>query len=195
MLIHSAMRSTQGNITAELWPTDIDQMVYLYNIMPREDSGMSTSEIWGRSSFLPSKDILPTLHTWGAPTYIIEPKLQKRGYHILKWAPQICRRVLLGFTRIHYKMVGLILNLHTWSIPPQFHVVYGDIFTTVEFAHNEEVVPKIWTNIITNPDALLHVSLDEDTKLNLADEWLETEEVQEREAACFQWIDQQHSLR
>ena len=118
VLIHSAMRSTQGTITAELWPTDIDQMVYLYNIMPREDSGMSTSEIWGRSSFLTSKDILPTLHTWGAPTYIIEPKLQKRGYHILKWEPQVYRRVLLGFTRIHYKMVGLILNLHTWSIPP-----------------------------------------------------------------------------
>ena len=52
-------------------------------------------------------------------------------------------------------MVGLILNLNNWSISLQFHIVFDDIFTTVASAQNEEVVPKIWTNIITNTRVVL----------------------------------------
>ena len=75
-------------------------------------------------------------------------------------------------------MVGLILNLHTQSIYPHFHVVFDDMFTTVSSTHNEDVVPKIWTNMITNPNACLHVSLDKKTNPTLDDEWISTEEVQ-----------------
>ena len=41
MLIRYSMRSPQGNITAELWPMAIDHVVWLYNGIPRKDSGMS----------------------------------------------------------------------------------------------------------------------------------------------------------
>ena len=91
-------------------------------------------------------------------------------------------------------MVGLILNLHIWSISPQFHVVFDDMFTTVASAHNDEVVPKIWTNMINNPTDRLRVSLDEDTNHKLADEWLDTEELQEQESTLRQCIEQQNSL-
>ena len=60
------------------------------------------------------------------------------------------------------------------------------MFTTVALAHNEEVVPKIWANMITNPNACLRVSLYEDSKPTLSDKWLSPEEVQELEAARHQ---------
>ena len=91
-------------------------------------------------------------------------------------------------------MVDIILNLDTRSVPPKFHVVFDDMFTTVSSAHNEEVIDKIWTNMITNPNACLIVSLNEDNNTTLDEEWLAPEEVQEQEAARHQWIDQQHSF-
>ena len=85
-------------------------------------------------------------------------------------------------------MVGLIIKLHNRSIPPQLHVIFDDMFTTVESTHNDEVVTKIWTNMITSPNACLHVLLDEDKNPTLADEWLDPEEVQEKEATRRQRI-------
>ena len=55
MMIHSTMNSPQGTITAELWPMVIDHTVWMYNLMPREDSSMSTNELWIRSSLLTRK--------------------------------------------------------------------------------------------------------------------------------------------
>ena len=71
MLVHSAMRIPQGTITAELYPMAIDHAVWLYKKMPREYSGLSTYELWSRSYFLPSKDIISTFHTWSSPAYVI----------------------------------------------------------------------------------------------------------------------------
>ena len=189
MMIHSTRHSPQGTITAELWPMAIDHAVRMYNIMPREDSSMSTYELWSRSLFIPSKDIISTCHTRGAPTYVLEPKLYNGGSIILKWAPLSCCEFFLEFIHLHSNMVGIILNLHTQSISPQFHVFSDDMFTTAASAHNEYIAPKIWMNIITNPNVCPHVSLEKDTNPTLAGEWLSPEEVQEQEAKCPQCID------
>ena len=55
MMIQYVMRSPQGFITDELWTMEIDHVVGMYNRMPRKDYGLSTYELWSRSSFLPSK--------------------------------------------------------------------------------------------------------------------------------------------
>ena len=154
--------------------------------MPREDYGLSLYKIWSRFYFLPSKEILSTCHMCGAPAYIIEPKLQKGGSCIPNWAPCSHHGVFLGFIRIHFHMVGIFLVLNTWSIYPHLHVVFYDMFTIIASAYNEEVVPKIWTIMITNPNACFHVSLDKYTNPTLAIEWLSLEEVQEREATRCQ---------
>ena len=69
-------------------------------------------------------------------------------------------------------MVGIILNLHTQTIYPHFQIVFDYMFTTFAYAQNEEVLPKIWTNMITNHNASLNVSLEEDTNPTLDDEWI-----------------------
>ena len=46
--------------------------------------------------------------------------------------------------------------------------------------------------MITNPNARLHISLDEDTNPTLDEKWLAPEEAQEIEAARRQCIEQKH---
>ena len=67
MMIHSAMRSPQCNITDEMWPMAIDHAVWLYNLIPHDDSGIYTYKLCSRYSFLPIKDILYTCPIWGDP--------------------------------------------------------------------------------------------------------------------------------
>ena len=47
------------------------------------------------------------------------------------WAPRSQRRVNIGFSKMHSTQVGLVLNLLTGSISPQFYVVFDDMFSTV----------------------------------------------------------------
>ena len=53
---------------------------------------------------------------WGYTTYILEPKFQKPGANIPKWAPRSQRGVNMGFSKMHSAQVGLVLNLLTGSI-------------------------------------------------------------------------------
>ena len=193
MMIHAAMRSPQGSVSADLWPMAIDHAVWLYNRIPKRETGFSALELWSRSQFLPSKEILSTSHTWGCPAYVLEPKLQKGGVKIPKWAPRSRRGVFLGFSRMHSTMVGLVLNLQTKFISPQFHIVFDDMFTTIN-SNNEEVAPRMWTSLITSPSARLHVTLDQNVAPELDDEWLSPADLASRKAAKKEWA-LQHSQR
>ena len=190
MMIHAAMRSPQGTISADLWPMAMDHAVWIYNRIPRMDTGLSTRELWTRSTFLPTKEILATCHTWGCPTYVLEPKLQKGGVKIPKWEPRSRRGAFLGFSRMHSTMIGLILNLRTKFISPQFHVVFDDMFTTIT-SNEDEVVPAIWSHLLMSPSARLRVTLDQDATPELDDDWLSAEDAENRRNARRDWIQQQ----
>ena len=97
--------------------------VWIYNRIPGIQSGLSAIKIWSRSIFEPVSETLSKYHVWGCPEYVLEPKLQNPGVKIPKWAPRIQRGVNMGFSKMHSTQVGLVLNLLTGSISPQFHVV------------------------------------------------------------------------
>jgi len=174
MMLHAAMRSPEGMMTADLWPMAMDHAVWLYNRIPKMDTGLAPIELWTRSTFLPTKDMLSNCHTFGCPVYVLEPKLQKSGIKIPKWAPRSRRGLNMGFSRMHSTLIGLVLNLTTHSITPQFHLVYDDMFTTVYSDGNQ--APESWTTLITTRQSRLQVQLDEDANPELADEWLEADE-------------------
>ena len=94
-------------------------------------SGLSAIEIWSRSIFEPVSETLSKCHVWGCPTYLLEPKLQNPGVKIPKWAPRSRRWVNMVFSNMHSTQFGLVLNLLTGSISPQYHVVFDDMFSTV----------------------------------------------------------------
>ena len=51
MMLHAAMHSPEGAITANLWPMAMDYAVWLCNHLPQQDSGFSPSQLWSRLHF------------------------------------------------------------------------------------------------------------------------------------------------
>ena len=132
-----AMKSPEGTITAELWPMAMDHAAWIYNQITKPDTGLSPLQHWTQSTFDDVGTTLGNLHVWGCPTYVLEPRLQKPRVKIPKWAPRSCQGHFMEFSWFHFVLVNLILNPHTRTISPQFHVVYDDLFSTVH--HNTEL--------------------------------------------------------
>lgn len=179
MMLHSAMRHGQS-IKPEHWPQAMDYAVWIYNRIPRMDTGISPLEMWSRSRYVNTSDILVNCHTWGCPIFVLEPKLRKSGVKIPKWAPRSRQGVYMGFSKFHSSLIALVLNKSTGSISPQFHVVFDDGFTTVP-SGDGNISQESWLNIITLPTARLQICLDQDDDPDLSSEWLEPHERAIRE--------------
>jgi hypothetical protein len=61
---------------------------------------------------------------------VLDPRLQD-GKKIPKWEPRSRQGQFLGYSKVHATTIGLIRNIRTGYISPQFHVVYDEEFTTV----------------------------------------------------------------
>ena len=111
--MHAALRYPEDTLSTDLWPTAMDYAVWVYNRTPDMQSGLSAIEIWSSSSFEPVSETLRNCHVWGCPTYFLEPKLQKPGLKIPKWASRSRRGFNMGFSKMHSTQVGLVINLLT----------------------------------------------------------------------------------
>ena len=129
--MHAALRCPDDTFSTDLWPMAMDYDVWVYNLIPDMQSGLSAIEIWSRSRFEPLSETLNNCHVWGCPTYFLEPKLLNPGMKIPKWAPRSQRGVNMGFSKMHSTQVGLVLNVLTGSISPQYHIVFDDMLSAV----------------------------------------------------------------
>ena len=179
MLLHAAMRNP--GIDPGHWPMAMDYAIWLYNHIPRMDSGLSPLELWSRSRELQVSESLQNCHVWGCPTFVLDPKLRKGGVKIPKWAPRSRQGVFMGFSRFHSGLVGLVLNKVTGTITPQFHCVFDDGFTTVPSPQGQ-IDQNSWIRLITSPNNRLRVLLDADADPDVADEWLDPTERALRDA-------------
>ena len=174
-MIHCALRWPECS-EKELWPLAIDYGVYLYNHMPSKESGKSPVEIWSGSKS--SYSSLTNSHPWGCPVYILDPKLQD-GQKIPKWRPISRLGQFMGVSKHHASTVGLVRNLQTGRIIPQFHVIYDDDFETVR--SDEESQPLIWEELLTfntfKSDYSAEINIPQ-----LEKEWLETDEISHLES-------------
>ena len=66
----------------------------------------------------------------------------------------------MGFRNIHSTQFGLVLNLLTGSISPQYHVVFDDTFSTV--AISTAVDPEVYINLFTSSNSRIKVMLDQE---------------------------------
>ena len=71
---------------------------------------------------------------------------------------------------MHSTQVGLVLNLLTGSISPQFHVVFDDMFSTVMSSTAAD--PEVWIRLVTSRNSRIQVMLDQEDDPDLDDEWL-----------------------
>ena len=76
----------------------------------------------------------------------------------------------MGFSKMHSTQVGLVLNLLTGSISPQFHVVFDDMFSTVMSSTAAD--PEVWIRLVTSRNSRIQVMLDKEDDPELYDEWL-----------------------
>ena len=127
MMIHSALHWPEAHNLSH-WPMAMDHAVYLWNNLPASD-GLSAEEKFTRQKF-PNYDHLRRAHVWGAPTYVLDPKLQD-GNKIPKFSPRSRQGKFLGYSRNHSSSVALVLNRQTGKISPQFHCLFDDFFQTV----------------------------------------------------------------
>ena len=173
MMIHAAMRTADGSLNTEMWPMAMDYATWIYNHIPRRDSGASPEELWTRTTS-DTPILLSDCHVWGCPVFVLEPKLQKSGIKIPKWHPRSRRGVYMGFSTRHSTLVAMVLNLSSGSITPQFHLVFDDMFHTV--ASNDTEPPEVWGHLIDTPACRMRTLLDDDSTADLHDDWLTLDE-------------------
>ena len=142
MLLHARLRWPKVT-KKELWPFAVTHAAYLYNWIPHPKTGLSPLEILSGTKS-DHGDFL-ALYTWGYPAYVLEPKIRE-GKKVPKWDPRSKRGQFLGMSPLHASSVGLIQNLQTGSITPQYHVVYDDFFETVHSSADKE--PDSWTELV-----------------------------------------------
>ena len=66
----------------------------------------------------------------------------------------------MGFSKMHSPQVGLVLNLLTGSISPQFHVLFDDMFSTVMSSTAAD--PEVWIMLVTSRNSRIQVMLDQE---------------------------------
>jgi hypothetical protein len=127
MMIH-AMIHNPNEVDKNLWPFALNYAVYLWNKMPRANGGLAPEEIFFgiKSDYADLRDA----RVWGCPAYVLDPKLQD-GKKIPRWNPRSKLGQFVGRSQFHAANIGMIRNLRTGAISPQFNVVYDDHFTTV----------------------------------------------------------------
>jgi hypothetical protein len=129
-------------------------------------SHLTPHELWSHSKSSFSATV--NAHPWGCPVYMLQPRLQDGG-KVPKWEPQSCQRKYMGASPLHASTMGLICNLQTNHISPQFHVIYDDLFETVHTSALE--TPASWPDLFTF-NCFKSDYDDEDFVPTLSDKWL-----------------------
>ena len=80
---------------------------------------------------------------------MLDPKLQD-GKKLPRWKPRSHLGQFMGRSREHASNVGLMRNLRTGAVSPQFNVVYNDHFTTVgaDTSLDNILVPEGYNNLM-----------------------------------------------
>jgi hypothetical protein len=92
MMIHAAIHWPEA-MSLDLWPFAVDYAVYLWNCMPRSDTGIAPYELF--CACKADYDVLRSSHVWGCPCYVLDPKIQD-GKKLPRWQPKSRRGQFLG---------------------------------------------------------------------------------------------------
>jgi hypothetical protein len=155
MLLHAMVHWPEAT-SVDLWPLAFDYAVMLHNYLPTKGSPFTANELF--TGTLDSPGFLQNAKVWGCPCYVLDPTLQE-GHKLPKWVPRARRGQFLGYSPTHASSVGLVKNLRTGSITPQYHIVCDELFTTIH-GTADSTVPSTCENLLT----LSHLdALDDDT--------------------------------
>lgn len=176
MMLHAAIHWPKASRT-ELWPMAVAYSTFLWNHTPRSDSGLAPVEILSGSKM--DYGTIQSARVWGCPTYVLDPKLQD-GHKLPKWKPRSRRGQFMGMSSEHASTIGLIRNLQTGSLSPQYHVVYDELFETVA-RDDDKVSVHLWYELVSTQR--IYYPDEDDVPPALADEWLDEMERRQKDHA------------
>jgi len=142
MMIHAALHWPDID-DKSLWPMAVSYAAHLYNSTPRHSTGIAPIEVFTGTKSTHSS--LKNAHVWGCPVYVLEPSLTQAGGKIPKWQPRSRRAQFVGASPLHAENIGLVRNLTTGFISPQYHLVFDEWFETVNAPDNDE--PSEWIDL------------------------------------------------
>jgi hypothetical protein len=137
-MVHASLHWTERGLdNLSLWSFTVKHLVWVYNRVPNVRLGLTPTELITRE---PSdyKDLLHC-HVWGCPVFVLEAKLQN-DQKLPKWNQQTQMGQFIGFSDKHSSLVANVHHLSTNFISPQFHVVFDDLFKTVNRTGVDEPV-------------------------------------------------------
>ena len=175
MLLHATIHWPEIE-HLHLWPFALQHAAFLWNNLPNRTTGVAPIEIFSGVS-LSTFEHLTRSHVWGCPVYVLDPKLQD-GKKLPKWQARARRGQYLGTSPDHSSTVGLIHNLRTGFISPQYHVIYDDLFSSVPNAesgglpHAQEFNGEFWRRLIETGLESILPDDDVDSVPPLHHDWL-----------------------
>ena len=149
MMLHASMHWPE-TFSMDLWPYAMDYAVFIYNHTPRQDDGVAPVEHMG-NLYMNCKH-LQRCKVFGCPIHVLDAKLQD-GKKIPKWNPRARMGQFLGFSPEHSTLVGLVRNLKTEHVSPQWHLVFDKHFETVSSTDkDDDKEGAIWTSLFTDAE-------------------------------------------
>ena len=131
-----------------LWPFAMQHAVTLWNYLPKSSTRLSPIEIFTGTT-VPDHTLLLHSRIWGCPVYVLDPRLQD-GKNLPKWHKHPRQGMYLGVSSQHSSTVGLVLNLNSGAISPQYHLVYDKLFTSVHGHPTSPVFDEAsWRQLLT----------------------------------------------
>ena len=132
-------------------------------------------------------------HVWGCPVYVLDADLQD-GKRVPKWNRRARMGQFLGFSRQHCSsLVGMVRNLRTGFVSPQYHLVFDDNYDTIytESKSDEEIDNICQELFDNNCECYVEDEYDEDEQLvykppPLDEVWLSDDERRDRKEKLAQ---------
>jgi hypothetical protein len=137
-MLHASLHwSERGLDDLSLWSFAVKHSVWIYNRVLNARSGLTPLELITkeRSDY---RDLL-RCHVWECPVFVLEAKLQN-DQKLPKWNRRARLGQFVGFLDEHSSLVANVHHLTTNFISLQFHVVFDDLFETVNRTGVDETI-------------------------------------------------------
>ena len=142
MLSHG-MHAWPQVVTKSLWPFALKASCRARNKFNLDDDNCSPEMKLAGVKTTPE---IRNEHPLFCPVFTLHKGLQSGHGTIPKWNPRSNAGVYLGHSPEHASNVALVLNLTTGHVSPQYHVVFDDNFSTVEYISSRQE-PTNWEDL------------------------------------------------
>ena len=145
-----------------LWTNSFKAVLQSYNRIDIHEDGSTLKKHLSGVEF---QIFLEHYQTWGLSLFFVEYLLQAVPERSPKWEPRSRSGVYLRNYTFNEGYVEIVLNIINGDVIPPFHVVFNEIFCTIEQTI-KLLVPVNWKNLVYE-----HSDLSMQYKITLSKEY------------------------